>query len=327
MTNIKKRAMITGVTGMLGSHLSEFLLDVGYDVFGVVRDIENINLTNIEHIKNDITLIDGDLSNQSSILRCINEVKPDEIYNLASQSSIVESWGNPEYTNNITGIGTLRVLDAIKEYDKTKVRLFQASSSEIFGNSQCDIFNECSPTNPRSPYGVSKLYAHWMVKNYREFYNMFACCGILFNVESERRSHTHVTRKISSSVARIHLGMQDFILLGNLDSKRDWGYAPDYVNGMWMMLQQDKPSDYVLATGELHTIDDFLREAFNAIGIYDYIKYIKIDSNFKRQPEINNLVGDYSKVKMELGWSPKTSFSDMVTIMVNNDIKLLEGYK
>jgi len=323
----KKRALITGINGMDGSHLADFLLARGdYEVFGLERRKATYYSPNISHLAGKITLLKGDLSDQNSLLRAIKECEPHEVYNLGAQSFVGESWAMPEQTSDITGLGALRVLEAIRENGNKEIKFYQASSSEMLGK-KGGVANEETTFYPCSPYGVSKLYAHWITKNYRESHGMFAVSGILFNHESERRGHEFVTRKISDGVAKIHLGLADYISLGNLDASRDWGYAPDYVEGMWMMMQQEKSDDYVLATGETHSIRDFLDNAFNYVGIQDWSKYIKTDPKFLRPVEVSYLLGDASKAKNVLGWKPKTPFKDLVNIMVKNDIKLLTQNK
>jgi len=320
----KKRALITGINGMDGSHLADFLLARGdYEVFGIERRKANYYSPNIAHLDGKITLLKGDLSDQNSLLRAIKDCEPHEVYNLGAQSFVGESWTMPEQTSDITGLGALRVLEAIREYGNKNTKFYQASSSEMFGK-KGGVANEETTFYPCSPYGVSKLYAHWITKNYRESHGMFAVSGILFNHESERRGHEFVTRKISDGVAKIHLGLADHISLGNLESKRDWGYAPDYVEGMWLMMQQEKSDDYVLATGETHSIREFLDEAFTLIGIDNWSKYIKVDTRFIRPVEVSYLLGDSSKSQKILGWKPKTSFKNLVKIMVENDINLLK---
>jgi len=318
-----KKALITGITGMDGSHLADFLLEKGYKVYGIERRTSTKNRTNIKHLEGKVTFLMGDLSDQNSLLRCLKEADPDEVYNLAAQSFVGESWNTPEQSADITGAGALRMLEAIRVYEK-KVKFYQASTSEMFGKME-HLANENTKFHPRSPYGVAKLYAHWITINYRESYDMFNVCGLLFNHEGERRGKEFVSRKITDGVARIHLGLSDSISLGNLDSKRDWGYAPDYVEAMWLMLQQDKPNDYVIATGKDHTIGEFLSSAFNVIGIDDWKKYVKQDSRFMRPAEVYYLRGDSTKAKKELGWTPTTTFDEMITKMVKNDIKLLSG--
>jgi|TARA_R110002074_G_scaffold74458_1_gene170612 GDPmannose 4,6-dehydratase len=317
-----KKALITGINGMDGSHLADFLLTRGYEVFGMERRTSYPNRLNTKHLEGKITFINGDLSDQNSISRCIKECDPDEIYHLAAQSFVGESWNTPEQTGDVTGLGVLRVLEAIREYGK-EIKFYQASTSEMFGRMVENPARETTPFYPRSPYGVAKLYGHWITKNYRESYDMFNVSGILFNHESERRGIEFVTRKITDGVAKIHLGLENHIALGNLDSKRDWGYSPDYVESMWMMLQQDSPNDYVIATGKDHTIREFLDAAFDTVGITDWKKYVKQDSRFMRPAEVAVLCGDSSKAREKLGWKPKTSFNEMVSKMVKNDLELL----
>jgi GDPmannose 4,6-dehydratase len=317
-----KTALITGIGGMDGSHLADLLLTKGYKIYGMDRRSSSLNITNIKHLVDKITILNGDMTDQNSLLRGLKESNPDEVYNLAAQSFVGESWNTPEYTSNVTGLGVLRILEAIREFNP-KIKFYQASSSEMFGRMVENPAKETTPFYPRSPYGVAKLYGHWITKNYRESYDMFACSGILFNHESERRGIEFVTRKISDGVAKIKLGLSDHISLGNLDAKRDWGYAPDYVEAMWLMLQQEKPDDYVIATGETYSIREFLDVAFNHIGIKDWESHIKQDPRFMRPAEVDVLRGDFSKAKEKLGWNPKTSFVDLVKKMVDNDIKLL----
>ena len=319
-----KIAFITGVNGMDGSHLAYLLLTKGYKVYGMERRSSVPNREDSKHLEDKITFLNGDLTDQNSLLRCLKECNPDEVYNLAAQSFVGESWNTPEHTSEVTGLGVLRILEAIREYNP-KIKFYQASSSEMFGRMVENPAKESTPFYPRSPYGVSKLYGHWITKNYRESYGMFACSGILFNHESERRGIEFVTRKISDGVARIKLGLADHISLGNLEAKRDWGYAPDYTEAMWMMLQQDEPKDYVIATGKTHSIKDFLTEAFNHIGISDWSKYIKQDPRFMRPAEVDVLRGDYTSAKLDMGWEPKTSFKELVKKMVNNDLKILSN--
>lgn len=321
--NFTKTALITGVNGMDGSHLADFLLEKGYNVYGMERRSSSKQRTNTSHLEGKITFVDGDLTDQNSLLRILKETNPDEIYNLAAQSFVGQSWQTPEHTSEVTGLGVLRILEAIREFNPN-IKFYQASSSEMFGRMVENPANENTPFYPRSPYGVAKLYGHWITKNYRESYNMFACSGILFNHESERRGIEFVTRKISDGVAKIHLGLSDHISLGNLDAKRDWGYAPDYVEAMWLMLQQQNPEDYIIATGETRSIREFLDETFKVIGISSWEKYIKQDPKFMRPAEVDVLRGNYTKAKQILNWEPRTSFSDMVTKMVINDINLLK---
>ena len=316
-----KRALITGITGMDGSHLADFLLDKGYEVFGMERRTSTKNRVNTSHLENKITFLMGDLTDQSSLFRVLEQSDPDEVYNLASQSFVKESWNTPEQSADTTGAGTLRMLEAIRMSGKSP-RFYQASTSEMYGKME-DLADEDTKFYPRSPYGVAKLYAHWISVNYRESYDMFNVCGLLFNHESERRGREFVTRKITDGVARIQLGLEDYVTLGNLDVKRDWGYAPDYVEAMWMMLQQDTPQNYVIATGEYHTLEDFLDSSFKHIGINDWSKYVKQDERYMRPADVYYLRGDSTRAKNELGWEPKTSFEDMVSKMVTNDIELL----
>ena len=320
---MSKTALITGINGMDGSHLADFLLKKGYKVYGVERRSSSKNRINVEHLEDKVIFLQGDLTDQNSLLRCLKESNPDEVYNLAAQSFVGESWNTPEHTSEVTALGVLRILEAIREFNP-KIKFYQASSSEMFGRMVENPANENTPFYPRSPYGVAKLYGHWITKNYRESYDMFACSGILFNHESERRGIEFVTRKISDGVAKIHLGLADHITLGNLEAKRDWGYAPDYIEAMWLMMQQDTPDDYVIATNETRTIREFLDEAFGIVGITNWEPYVKQDPRFMRPAEVDVLKGDYTKANINLGWAPKTSFKDLVRMMVENDIKILQ---
>ena len=306
---------------MDGSHLVDFLLDKGYKVYGMERRSSTKNRTNLKSIEKNpnFKFVVGDLADQNSLLRCLRESQPDEVYNLAAQSFVGESWNTPEQTSDVTGLGVLRMLEAIREYG-TPLRFYQASSSEMFGRMVENPANERTPFYPRSPYGVSKLYGHWITVNYRESYDMFNVSGILFNHESERRGMEFVTRKITDGVARIHLGLQEKIGLGNLEAKRDWGYAPDYVEAMWMMLQSDFPNDYVVSTGEARSINEFLDVAFRCVGIDNWGKYVYIDSRYFRPAEVDYLRGDSSQIKEDLGWEPRTKFEDWVSRMVTSDI-------
>ena len=317
-----KRALITGINGMDGSHLADFLLERGYEIYGMERRTSYPNRLNTKHLEGKITFINGDLTDQNSLRRCLVKSNPHEVYNLAAQSFVGESWNTPEQTGDVTALGALRMLEAIREYGKD-VKYYQASTSEMFGRMVENPAKETTPFYPRSPYGVAKLYGHWITKNYRESYDMFNVSGILFNHESERRGLEFVTRKITDGVAKIHLGLEDYITLGNLDSKRDWGYSPDYVKSMWMMLQQDKPDDYVIATGEEHTIREFLEIAFKCINIDDWEKYVLQDERYMRPAEVAVLCGDSSKAREVLGWEPETSFEQMIINMITNDIELL----
>jgi GDPmannose 4,6-dehydratase len=319
---MNKTALITGINGMDGSHLADFLLKKGYKVYGVERRSSSKNRTNSNHLEGKVFFLQGDLTDQNSLLRCLKESNPNEVYNLAAQSFVGESWNTPEHTSEVTGLGVLRILEAIREYNP-KIKFYQASSSEMFGRMIENPATENTPFYPRSPYGVAKLYGHWITKNYRESYSMFACSGILFNHESERRGIEFVTRKISDGVARIHLGLADYITLGNLEAKRDWGYAPDYIEAMWLIMQQDIPDDYVIATNETRTIREFLDEAFRVVGITNWEPYIKQDPKFIRPAEVDVLKGDYTKANRDLGWAPKTPFKELVRIMVENDIKII----
>ena len=329
----RKKALITGITGQDGSYLAELLLDKGYDVYGIIRRSSSFNTSRIDHVYQDphvrskirrMKLIYGDLSDSSSINQIIKAVKPQEIYNLAAQSHVRVSFDIPEYTGDITALGAIRILDAIRDTGlSSKVKFYQASSSEMFGKVQAVPQIETTPFYPRSPYAVAKLYAHWITKNYRESYDMFACSGILFNHESPRRGETFVTRKITKAIANIKLGQQDALYLGNLDAKRDWGYAPDYVEAMWLMLQQDKPDDYVVATGETHSVKEFLEVAFAYAGL-DYKKYVKSDPRYLRPAEVDLLIGNPAKAKRQLKWKPKVKFDQLVKIMVDADMKALQ---
>ena len=322
----KKRALITGVNGMDGSHMSDYLLEKGYEVFGLERRSSVKNRTNTSHLEEKITFVMGDLTDQNSLLRSLKICDPHEVYNFASQSFVGESWNTPEQTSDVTGLGVLRMLEAIREYGRP-LKFYQASSSEMFGRMVENPAAEHTPFYPRSPYGVAKLYGHWITKNYRESYDMFNVSGILFNHESERRGLEFVTRKISHGVARIKLGISDHITLGNLDAKRDWGYAPDYIDAVWMMLQQETPDDYVIATNSTHSIRDFLDVAFDCVGIKDWSRLVKQDPRFMRPAEIDVLRGDYTRAYDTFGWKPKTSFEQLVKKMVENDIKILQENK
>jgi GDPmannose 4,6-dehydratase len=301
--------------------MADFLLEKGYRVHGLERRSSARNRTNTSHLIDNpnFTMLIGDLSDQNSLLRCLRTANPDEVYNFAAQSFVGESWNTPEQTSDITGLGALRMLEAIRENGK-EVKFYQASSSEMFGRMVENPANENTPFYPRSPYGVAKLYAHWITKNYRESYGMFNVSGLLFNHESERRGLEFVTRKITDGVARIHLGLTDHIELGNLDAKRDWGYAPDYVEAAWLMLQHHTPEDFVIATGITRSIREFLDVAFSSVGIDDWQPYVRINPAYLRPAEVDVLRGDYSKAKEILGWEPRTSFNDWVDGMVKNDI-------
>ena len=318
-----KKALITGITGQDGSYLAELLIKKGYEIYGLERRTSTKNRIHIEHIEKDINFVSGDLTDQHSLTRAIDQSQPDEVYNLAAQSFVKESWEQPEYTGDVTGLGALRMLEAIRQVNP-KIKFYQASSSEMFGMVKTSPQNEETPFYPRSPYGVAKLYAHWITVNYRESHNIFACSGILFNHESERRGLEFVTRKISDGVAKIKLGLQEKLYLGNLDAKRDWGYAPEYVEAIWMMLQHENPEDFVIATGETHSVREFVIEAFGIVDL-DWEKYVEIDEKFKRPAEVDLLVGDSSKAKNILNWQSKTTFKELVKIMVETDINRLKN--
>ncbi len=319
-----KKVLITGVTGQDGSYLADFLLKKGYKVYGLVRRTSTVNLDRIRHLKGKINLVQGDLMDQHSLSYAIKDVEPDEVYNLGAQSFVPTSWNQPVLTGEITALGVTRILEAIR-IAKPDTKFYQASSSEMFGKVRETPQKETTPFYPRSPYGVAKVYGHWITINYRESYDLFATSGICFNHESPRRGIEFVTRKITNAVARIKLGKQKKLKLGNMESKRDWGYALDYVEAMWLMLQQDKPQDFIIATGETHSVKEFVEEAFKVVGIKDWQKYIEQDKRFLRPAEVSILVGDASKAKKVLNWQPKTKFKDLVKIMVEADIKREES--
>ena len=319
-----KTALVTGVTGQDGSYITEFLLEKGYHVFGMERRASTpsrVNTINFESHPN-FEFIVGDLTDQSSLYRCMTIAQPDEVYNFAAQSFVGTSFISPLQTWDVTGLGVGRMLEAIRQYG-TPTKFYQASSSEMFGKMVENPAKETTPLHPRSPYGVAKCTGHWITQNYRESYDMFNVSGILFNHESERRGYEFVTRKITHGVAKIRLGLSTHITLGNLEAKRDWGYAPDFVEAAWMMLQQDTPDDYVIATGESKSIREFLDAAFSFVGIYDWEQYVKQDEKFFRPAEVDVLRGDYSKATSVLGWVPKTPFEEWVGRMVQNDMTLL----
>ena len=320
----QKRALITGITGQDGSYLAEFLLSKGYKVFGITRRTSTPNYERIKHIQDQIKLIPGDLLDQQSLTGAVDYSKPDEIYNLAAQSFVATSWSQPVLTGEFTALGATRVLEAIRQV-RPQAKFYQASSSEMFGKVVETPQTEKTPFHPRSPYGVAKIYGHWITINYRESYNLFTVSGILFNHESPRRGLEFVTRKISHGVARIHLKLADHIVLGNLEAKRDWGFAGDYVEAMWMMLQQDKPDDYVIATGENHSVREFVDEAFKSVGIVNWKKYLKVSKEFLRPAEVDFLIGDAQKAQKVLGWKPKVNFKELVKMMVDADINLLKN--
>lgn len=319
----QKRVLITGITGQDGSYLSEFLLAKNYKVFGLTRRTSTPNYERIKHIEDKIELIPGDLLDQQSLTSAVDYSQPDEIYNLAAQSFVATSWSQPVLTGEFTALGVTRMLEAFRQA-KPDAKFYQASSSEMFGKAQETPQNEKTPFHPRSPYGVAKIYGHWITINYRESYNLFALSGILFNHESPRRGLEFVTRKISHGVAKIHLGQQNHITLGNLEAKRDWGFAGDYIEAMWLMLQRNEPQDFVIATGENHSVKEFVQEAFKVVGIDNWKKYVKISKEHFRPAEVDFLIGDASNARKILGWKPKTSFRELVKMMVDSDIKLLE---
>ncbi len=321
----RPRALITGITGQDGSYLAELLLEKGYEVHGLIRRSSSINTGRIDHLYEDphvpdrrLILHHGDMSDSAHLARLIDEVRPREVYNLAAQSHVKVSFEAPEYTSDVDALGTLRLLEAISHCDPS-IRLYQASTSELFGSAPPPQ-NEKTPFHPRSPYGVSKIFAYWIVVNYREAYGMFASNGILFNHESPRRGETFVTRKVTRAVARIAAGRQDAVYLGNLDAKRDWGYAPDYVRAMWMMLQQPAPMDLVFSTGEQHSVREFAELAFRLVGL-DWEKYVRIDRAYLRPAEVDTLLGDSTRARDVLGWKPAVSFAELVRLMVEADLK------
>ncbi|HSX09098.1 MAG TPA: GDP-mannose 4,6-dehydratase [Candidatus Saccharimonadales bacterium] len=316
-----KSALITGITGQDGSYLAEFLLKKGYKVYGTVRRLSTPNMENISHIQNDVELISADLLDQTSLTEAVEQSQPDEVYNLAAQSFVKTSFDQPVLTGEFTALGVTRILEAVRAVNP-KIRFYQASSSEMFGKVTETPQKETTRFHPRSPYGVAKVYGHYITLNYRESYDMFACNGILFNHESPRRGIEFVTRKISHAVARISLGKQDKLKLGNMDAKRDWGFSGDYVEAMWLMLQQDTPDDYVVATGETHSVEEFVELAFKHVGIEDWRKYVDADDpKYMRPAEVDYLIGDYSKAKKELQWEPKTGFKELVSMMVEADLE------
>lgn len=324
-----KQALITGITGQDGSYLAELLLDKGYEVHGIVRRGSTFHTGRIEHLYQAphtegarFFLHYGDLSDSSSISRLLEKINPEEIYHLGAQSHVRVSFDIPEYTADVDALGTLRILDAIREAG-IRTKFYQASSSEMFGKVEEIPQKETTPFHPRSPYGCSKVFAYWITRNYRESYGLFASNGILFNHESPRRGETFVTRKITRAVAHIKAGLQDKLYLGNLDAKRDWGYAKEYVEAMWLMLQQDEPDDFVIATGESHSVKEFCEEAFGLVGL-DWQKYAELDERYLRPAEVDLLIGDASKAKEQLGWEAKTRFKELVRLMVEADVKSLE---
>ncbi len=316
------KALITGITGQDGSYLAEFLLERGYDVYGMVRRTSTVNFDRIRQFQDRVTLVQGDLLDQVSLIAILDRYQPDEVYNLAAQSFVPTSWAQPVLTGEFTALGVTRLLDAIRLVNP-KIRFYQASSSEMFGKVAEVPQRESTPFYPRSPYGVAKVYGHWITVNYRESYGLFACSGILFNHESPRRGLEFVTHKITNAAARIKLGLDDELRLGNLDARRDWGYAPDYVRAMWLMLQQDEPDDYVIATGETHSVQEFCEEAFQVVGL-DWRSFVVQDSQFMRPAEVDLLVGDPSKAGAKLGWEPEVGFKELVRIMVDADLEALQ---
>jgi len=316
-----KKALITGVTGQDGSYLAEFLLEKGYHVFGMVRRLSTENFERINHLRGKITICQGDLLDQTSLIKLISEIQPDEIYNLAAQSFVPTSWVQPILTSEFTALGVTRLLEAIKLVDP-KIRFYQASSSEMFGKVKEVPQSENTGFHPRSPYGVAKVYGHYITLNYRESYNLFTSSGILFNHESPRRGLEFVTRKISDGVARIKLGLSEKLSLGNLDAARDWGFAGDYVEAMWMMLQQEEPDDYVVASGKAHTVRDFLECAFRRVGL-DWREHVETDLKYVRPAEVDHLIGDATKAREKLKWKPRVTFEQLVSMMVDSDMELL----
>ena len=325
-----KKALITGITGQDGSYLADLLVAKGYEVHGIIRRASTFNTARIDHLYQDphvngvrLFLHYGDLSDAVNLTKLLYELQPDEVYNLGAQSHVRVSFDIPEYTADVTGVGTIRILEAIRE-SGVKPRFYQASSSEMYGKVQEVPQTERTPFWPRSPYVCDKMFGYWEKVNYRESYGLFASNGILFNHESPRRGETFVTRKISRAVAAIKLGLQNDLYLGNMDAKRDWGYAPEYVEGMWRMLQADQPDDYVLATNETHTVKEFVQEAFGHVGL-DWEKYVKYDARYERPAEVDLLIGDPAKAKSHLGWEPKVRFKELVQLMVDADVEMLEG--
>ena len=326
-----KKALITGITGQDGSYLAELLLSKGYEVHGVIRRASTFNTDRIDHLYQDshvngvkLFLHYGDLADSVQMVKLLYDLQPDEIYNLGAQSHVRVSFDIPEYTGDVVGVGAVRILEAIREANLVdRVRFYQASSSEMFGKAQEVPQTEKTPFWPRSPYGCAKMYAHWLTVNYRESYDLFACSGILFNHESPRRGETFVTRKITRAATRIKLGLQEKLYLGNLDAERDWGYAKEYVEMMWLMLQQDRPDDYVVATNETHSVKEFVVEAFGRLGL-DWEKHVDYDQRYERPAEVDLLIGNPAKAKRQLGWEPKVKFKELVAIMVDADLKLAE---
>ena len=318
-------ALITGLTGQDGSYIADLLLEKGYDVYGVVRRSSTETFERIQHIRDNVSFVQADLTDQISMVDAIDEVRPTEVYNLAAQSFVPTSWKQPILTGDVTALGATRVLESIRIVDKS-IRFYQASSSEMFGKVREVPQNEQTPFHPRSPYGVAKAYAHFITVNYRESYDMFACCGILFNHESPRRGLEFVTRKITDGVARIKLGVASELRLGNLEAKRDWGYAKDYVGAMWLMLQQEQPEDYVVSSGEMHTVRDLCEVAFARVDL-DWNEHVVVDPKFHRPAEVHELLGDSTKARTEIGWEPQTSFKELITMMVDADLERVQALK
>ena len=318
----KPKALITGITGQDGSYLAEFLLEKGYDVIGMVRRTSTVNFARIKHIQDEVELVSGDLLDQGSLIAILRDHKPQEVYNLAAQSFVPASWKQPVFTGGVTALGVTRVLEAIRSVDP-EIRFYQASSSEMFGKVREVPQSENTPFYPRSPYGVAKVYGHWITVNYRESYDLYACSGILFNHESPRRGLEFVTRKVTYYVAKIKLGLVDKLPLGNLDSKRDWGFAGDYVRAMWLMLQQDKPDDYVVGMGETHSVEDLCQVAFDYVGL-NWRDYVTQDPRYMRPAEVDLLVSDPSKANRVLGWKPEMSFIRLIETMVKADLSLVK---
>jgi GDPmannose 4,6-dehydratase len=316
-----KTALVTGITGQDGSYIADLLLEKGYDVHGMVRRSSTETFQRLEHIRDEIVLHTGDLLDQRSLVDVLRECEPDEIYNLAAMSFVAASWNQPVLTAEFSGLGVTRMLEAMREVSP-EARFYHASSSEMFGMVREVPQKETTPFYPRSPYGVAKAYGHFITVNYRESYDLFACSGILFNHESERRGLEFVTRKVTHAAAAIKLGLADELALGNLDAERDWGYAKDYVEAMWLMLQQDEPDDYVIATGEAHSVRELVEVAFEHVGL-DPDKHVRIDPRYLRPAEVEHLIGDYSKARERLGWEPRTSFEELVRLMVDADLELL----
>ena len=317
-----KKALITGITGQDGSYLAEFLLGKGYEVYGIVRRTSTVRYERIHHIQNQLRIIQGDMSDLSSLITAISSIQPDEVYNLAAQSFVPTSWNQPVFTGDTTGLGVTRILEAIRTVNPG-IRYYQASSSEMFGKVREVPQRETTPFYPRSPYGVAKVYGHWITVNYRESYDMYACSGILFNHESPRRGMEFVPRKVAWHAAKIKLELANELRIGNLDSKRDWGFAGDYVRAMWLMLQQDEPDDYVIATGKTHSVERLLEVAFGHVGL-NWKDYVVQDSRFMRPAEVDLLIGDSSKAKDRLGWQPEVTFEELIGMMVESDLKKLQ---